>query len=138
MATLDGLITPLYETTGQIRTTIQNADVSTVAFAVTGIPAALAGLVWGYNALELDSMGGATANTMFQGATGVAGFLTLVAVSQKLDGRDSIHFLEIAPAVAAVGASGVLLAYWLTPPSDVMTPYFDALARAGVPIGGGA
>ena len=138
MATLDGVITPLYETSASVREAIQNANLSTLTFAITGIPAALAGLVWGYDALDLDSMGGATAGTMFQGATGIAGFLTLVAVSQKLDGRSSIHFLEILPAIVGVGLSGVALAYLLTPPSGIMTPYFEALKRAGVPTGGAA
>jgi hypothetical protein len=138
MATLDGLITPLVETTGDIRTGIQELNISTLAFAITGIPAALAGLVFAYDQLALDSMGGARAGAIFQGATGVAGFATLIAVSARLDGRDSIHIFEIMPSVIGVGLSGVVLAYYLTPPSSLMQPYVQALSRAGIPTGGSA
>lgn len=139
MGTLDGVVDTVYDTGGSIRTGIQSANISTLLFAVTGVPAALAGLVWGYDTLGMDSMGGATANTLFQGATGVAGFLTLAAVSSKLDGRDDIHAFEIAPAVLSVGVSGVILAYYLTPPSDILDRFgfTSALRKAGV-TGGAA
>ena len=60
MATLDGIISPLYETAGAIRTGIQNTNISTLLFAVTGVPAFLAGSVWAYDTLGMDSMAVAT------------------------------------------------------------------------------
>lgn len=135
MSVLQGVVSSVHDTSQGIQTAVQNAETSTLLLLVTGIPAAGALAVYASDQLGLASMGGATANTMFQGATGIAGFATLIAVSQKLDGRDDIHFIEILPAVLATGISGVAFAYLLTPPSRLGNAWLEIARNGGFDVG---
>ena len=139
MASLDGI-------TASAATRLRSLSTSVSAsppwvLGATGVPFVLIAGTYAFQELGLDSMGGGVANTMFNGAAGVGGFLTLLIAGRKIDslGRD-VHIAELLPSIIAVGGSGIVAALLLTPPSDniVMNAWGNALSAAGVTSGGAA
>lgn len=137
MATLDNVLSGVAGNLRNLSASVGAAPLWVVG--LTGVPFLLAAGTYAFGSIGLGSMEPATATALFNGATGVGSFATMLLVSRMLeDVGGSFHFAEVLPSILAVGLAGVGAAYVFTPPNlqRFLGPAWDQATKAANLTGG--
>ena len=106
MATLDNLVAGVSSNLRSLSNSVGAAPAWVVG--LTGVPFLLAAGTYAFGSLGLSSMEPATATALFNGATGVGGFATMLIVSKLLESEGgTFHFAEVLPSILGVGLAGL-------------------------------